>query len=58
MIERYTRPEMGELWTLNSKYQTWLDVEIAACEAWAEEKQIPKSALKEIKNKAVAKIRR
>ena len=36
MIERYTRPEMGSVWELQNKYQTWLDVEIAVCEAWAQ----------------------
>ncbi len=34
MIERYTRPEMGELWTLRRRLETWLEVEIAVCEAW------------------------
>ena len=36
MIERYTRPEMGAIWTEQNKYQAWLEVEILACEAWAE----------------------
>ncbi len=52
MIERYTRPEMGNLWSLESKFRKWLDVEIAACEAWAEKKKIPQSALKNIREKA------
>ena len=33
MIERYTLPEMGAIWTDQAKYQSWLDVEVAACEA-------------------------
>ncbi|HYE96214.1 MAG TPA: adenylosuccinate lyase, partial [Rubricoccaceae bacterium] len=36
MIERYTRPEMGALWTEEAQYQSWLDVELAACRAWSE----------------------
>ncbi len=52
MIERYTRPEMGDLWKQQNKYQAWLDVEIAVCEAWTEMGKIPKAALKTIKDKA------
>lgn len=52
MIERYTLPEMGELWTDSYKYQTWLEVEIAVCEAQAELGYIPASAVEEIKAKA------
>ena len=57
MIERYTRPEMGKLWELENKYQKWLDVEIAACEAWAEIGEIPWDAVKLIKEKARFDIR-
>ena len=35
MIDRYTRPEMGALWTEEAQYQAWLDVELAACWAWS-----------------------
>ncbi|MDI6890100.1 MAG: adenylosuccinate lyase [Thermodesulfovibrionales bacterium] len=52
MIPRYTRPEMGRLWDIETKYQKWLDVEIAVCEAWAELGEIPKDALRAIKKKA------
>ena len=52
MIPRYTRPEMGKLWDLENKYQKWLDVEIAVCEAWAELGEIPKDAIRIIKKKA------
>ncbi len=58
MIPRYTRPEMGKLWDIETKYQKWLDVEIAACEAWAEIGEIPKNALKSIKKKARFDIKR
>ncbi|MBE9205872.1 adenylosuccinate lyase [Nostoc sp. LEGE 06077] len=52
MIERYTLPEMGNLWTEFYKFQTWLQVEIAACEAQAELGYIPSGAVAEIKAKA------
>ncbi len=48
MIERYTLPEMGEIWTENAKFQSWLKVEIAACEANFSLGKIPEAALKEI----------
>jgi adenylosuccinate lyase len=52
VIERYTLPEMGNLWNENYKLQTWLQVEIAVCEAQAELGYIPKEAVAEIKAKA------
>ncbi len=52
MIERYTLPEMGNLWTDEYKLKTWLQVEIAVCEAQAELGYIPAEAVKEIKAKA------
>ncbi|MEB3175450.1 MAG: adenylosuccinate lyase, partial [Cyanobacteriota bacterium] len=52
MIERYTLPEMGQLWTDAYKLKTWLDVELAVCEAQAELGRIPEAALAEIKAKA------
>ncbi len=52
MIERYTLPEMGELWTETYKLKTWLQVEIAVCEAQAELGYIPAEAVEEIKAKA------
>ncbi|MEQ9482038.1 adenylosuccinate lyase [Coleofasciculus sp. F4-SAH-05] len=52
MIERYTLPEMGELWTDTYKFKTWLQVEIAVCEAKAELGDIPADAVAEIKAKA------
>lgn len=52
MITRYTRKEMGRLWEAENKFQRWLDVEIAVCEAWAEMGVIPKKSLKVIKEKA------
>jgi adenylosuccinate lyase len=52
VIERYTLPEMGELWTETYKLKTWLQVEIAVCEAQAELGKIPEEAVEEIKRKA------
>ena len=52
MIERYTRPEMGKIWEDDFKYQTWLQIEILACEARAELGQIPKEDVELIKQKA------
>ena len=46
MLERYTRPEMGNIWTEQNKYQAWLEVEILADEAWAELGEIPKEDVK------------
>ena len=42
MIDRYTRPEMGAIWTDENRFNAWLEVEILACEAWAELGDIPK----------------
>lgn len=52
MIERYTLPEMGTIWTDDYKLSTWLQVEVAVCEAQAELGYIPAEALAEIKAKA------
>ena len=52
MIERYTLPEMGEIWTDTYKLKTWLEVEIAVCQAQAQLGYIPSEAVEEIKAKA------
>ncbi len=52
MISRYTRPEMGRIWEAENRYAKWLEVEIAACEAMAEEGLIPEAALKNIRERA------
>ncbi|MGD7046191.1 adenylosuccinate lyase [Jeotgalibacillus proteolyticus] len=52
MIERYTRPEMGAIWTEQNRFQAWLEVEILACEAWAELGDIPKEDVKKIRENA------
>ncbi|MBI1845795.1 MAG: adenylosuccinate lyase [Candidatus Rokubacteria bacterium] len=48
MIERYTRPAMGRVWSEEAKYQAWLRVELAACEAQARRGRIPPDALARI----------
>jgi adenylosuccinate lyase len=52
MISRYTRPEMGKIWESKSRFNKWLQIEILACEAMAEEGMVPKEALNNIKRKA------
>lgn len=58
MIERYTRPEMGAIWTDENRYRKWLDVELAVCEAWAETGEIPPQSLQTIKEKADFSVKR
>ena len=52
MIERYTLPEMGKIWEDKFKFDTWLQIEILACEARAEMGEIPKADVDTIKQKA------
>lgn len=52
MIDRYTRPAMGKVWSLENQYQAWLEVEIAADEAWAELGKIPESDVAKIRENA------
>jgi adenylosuccinate lyase len=52
MIERYTLPEMGKVWTDEHRLTLWLQVEIAACEGWAQVGKIPPEAVKVIRDKA------
>ncbi len=52
MIERYTLPEMGKVWTDEHRLTLWLQVEIAACEGWAKVGKIPPEAVKVIREKA------
>ncbi len=58
MIERYTRPEMGAIWTEQNRFQAWLEVEILACEAWAELGDIPKEDVQKIRENASFDIER
>jgi len=49
MIERYSRPQMKRVWSDETKFDKWLKVEIAVCEAWAELGVIPREAVPKIK---------
>lgn len=52
MLERYTRPEMGKVWTDENRYKAWLKVEIAATNAWAELGEVPAEDAKKIAENA------
>jgi adenylosuccinate lyase len=58
MIERYTRPEMGRIWSEQNSFQKWLDVEILAAEALSRSGQVPKAALDRIRKKARFDVKR
>nr|MBN2277196.1 adenylosuccinate lyase [candidate division Zixibacteria bacterium] len=58
MIARYTLPEMGHLWSEESKFRHWLEVEIAVCRAMADMKMVPRKALDNIVKKANFNIKR
>lgn len=58
MIDRYTLPEMDALWSEETKFQKWLDVEIAVCEVHAENGTIPGDALEQIKSRAKFSVAR
>ncbi len=49
MIERYSRPRMKRVWSDENKFDQWLKVEIAVCEAWAELGEIPQEAIPKIR---------
>lgn len=58
MIKRYTLPEMGAIWTEENRFQKWLDVEIAACQANAEAGNIPAEVVEVIRTKAAFSVER
>ena len=58
MIERYTLPGMGGIWTDENRYRKWLDVELAVCAAWAKLGKIPPKSLKAIREKAGFSVER
>lgn len=58
MIDRYSLPEMTAVWTLESRYAAWLEVEIAACEAWAELGVIPRDDVAAIRKHARVDVAR
>ncbi len=58
MIPRYTRPEMANLWTEKRKYETWLLIELAVCDALAEVGEIPPEASRELRERATFQVER
>lgn len=58
MIERYTRPEMAVIWTEENKFKAWLEVELCACEAWAELGVIPKEDAAKLRENASFNLER
>lgn len=51
MLERYSRPEMQQIWSLQNQYQSWLEVEVLACQAWSKVGEVPEAdALKITEN--------
>lgn len=58
MIDRYTRPEMGAIWTDENKYKAWLEVELLACEAWSELGHIPKEDVEKLRKSASFDVNR
>ncbi|MDD9149719.1 adenylosuccinate lyase [Sporolactobacillus sp. CQH2019] len=58
MIDRYTRPEMGAIWTEENKYRAWLEVELLACEGWSELGEIPKEDVKKLRRNATFTVER
>ena len=58
MIDRYATPKMKGIWSEENKFRKWLEVELAACEAWGKLKKIPPASLQKIKSKANFDINR
>ncbi|MEY4352899.1 MAG: hypothetical protein RLZZ609_1140 [Cyanobacteriota bacterium] len=58
MIERYTLPEMGSLWSEEAKFRSWLEVEIAACQANADLGRVPAEAMAQIRERAAFSVQR
>ena len=58
MIDRYATPEMTAIWSEEQRFRSWLDVEIAACQAGSEEGRIPPEALEDIRRHASFDVRR
>src|SRR6202795_4173944 len=58
MIDRYTRPEMGRIWSEENKYRQWLEVELATAEALAETGEVPKEAAQLLRKHASFSVAR
>ena len=51
MIDRYTRPQMGAIWTQQKKYECWFEVELAVCQAMEQMGQVPRGIAKRVRKK-------
>src|SRR6187200_1190144 len=58
MIPRYTNPEMGAIWSEQRRYETWLEVELAATDAMADAGLVPKDAARELRERAGFEVAR
>jgi adenylosuccinate lyase len=58
LLERYTLPEMRKLWSPEHRFQKWLDLEVLACEAWADLGRVPDEAVREIRKRARFDVKR
>lgn len=58
MIDRYSRPEMAALWTMEARFGAWLEVELAVCEAWTRLGVIPQDDMRTIRDKASFDVER
>src|SRR4029453_13563844 len=58
MIQRYTHPEMGAIWSEQRRYETWLEVELAATDAMAEAGLVPAEAARELRSRAAFDVNR
>ncbi|GIX42417.1 MAG: adenylosuccinate lyase [Leptospiraceae bacterium] len=58
MIERYSNPEISQIWTLENKYKIWLQIELEVCEAWYRRGLIPEEDIKQIREKANFNVQR
>ena len=58
MIRRYTQPEMGAIWSEQRRYETWLEVELAAADAMADAGLVPVDAARELRAKAAFDVAR
>jgi len=58
VIERYSRPKMKRVWSEENKFQKWLRVEVAVCQAWAELGAVPKEAADKIAREARFELKR
>ncbi|CAK1223456.1 adenylosuccinate lyase [Fructobacillus tropaeoli] len=58
MLDRYSRPAMRDIWSLQNQYQTWLDVEIAIDEAWSKLGEIPAEDVEKIRQNATFDVAR